>query len=105
MAVLLHAGGVLGLKPYQFTDDFKWFFNQLALHPIQLHLTIFMWLTSLEEGAVPAHVMEYVLGFGFSPSSNVAQRFAEGILWQRRRRVDKYEVAFRAADKDPAPQA
>jgi hypothetical protein len=105
MAVLLHAGGVLGLKLYQFTDDFKWFFNQLALHPSQWHLITFMWLTSLEEDAVLAHVMEYVLGFGLSPSSNVAQRFAEGILWLLRRRVHKDEAALRAADKDPAHQA
>jgi hypothetical protein len=33
MAVLLHASEVLGLPLYEFTDDFKWFFNQLAVHP------------------------------------------------------------------------
>jgi hypothetical protein len=53
MAVLFQAGGVLGLKVYQFMGDFKWFFNQLALHPSHWHLTTFMWLTSLEEDAVP----------------------------------------------------
>jgi hypothetical protein len=105
MAVLLHAGGVLGLKLYQLTDDFKFFFNQLALHPSQWHLTTFLWLSSLEEDAVPAHVMEYVLGFGLSPSSNVAQRFADAIMWLLRRRVDKEDAALRAADPDPEHQA
>ena len=57
MAVLLHAGGVLGLKLYQFTGDCKCFFNLMALHQSKLHLAIFMRLTSLEEGAVPAHVI------------------------------------------------
>jgi len=57
MAVLLHAGGVLGLKLYQFTGDCKCFFNLMALHQSKLHLAIFMRLTSLEEGAIPAHVI------------------------------------------------
>ena len=105
MAVLLHAGSILDLKLYQFTDDFKCFFNQLAVHPSQWHLNTFLWLSSLEEDAVPVHVIEYVLGFGLSPSSNVAQRFAEAILWLLRRRVDKDEAALRAADTDPAHQA
>ncbi|MGA0134817.1 MAG: hypothetical protein ACO3ND_10740, partial [Opitutales bacterium] len=105
LAVLRHAGSVLGLELYQFTDDFKWFFNQLALHPSQWHLSTFLWLSSLEEDRVPVHVIEYVLGFGLRPSSNVAQRFAEAIMWLLRRRVDKDEAAFRAADPDPAHQA
>jgi hypothetical protein len=104
-AVLLRASEVLDLPLYQFTDDFKWIFNQLALHPSQWHLNTSLWLSSLEEYVVAAHVMEYEFGFGLSPSSNVAQRFAEETLRLLRRRVEKDEAALQATDTEPAHQA
>ena len=101
-AILL-AASQCGFGPLVgFTDDFADFFNQLATHPSQWWMSCFVWRPLPGSGEAPPSLpgpltfwVEFRLGFGYSCSSGIAQRFAEALLWQFRREFDAEEdLAF-----------
>lgn len=86
LAVLCHIGALAGLPVYQLTSDVKDFFNQLLLHSREVSA---VGLITLDVEKMLAHqedlrrqepelcfITENVLGFGYVPASNIAQRFA-----------------------------
>ena len=95
MGVLKYAsqqgfGPVLG-----FVDDFADFFNQIATHPSQWWMSCFAWLPLLGMPGRLCFVSEHRLGFGYSASSGIAQRFGEGLLRHFRKEFDaEEEVIF-----------
>ena len=106
VAVLKYAADLWGEDLYCLSDDVKSFFNQFRLHPSELHKSCFLWLDKAAgEDPVPAWISEYVLGFGHSASSGIAQRFAHAVLWLLRRRFDAEEAPLLAAETDPARRA
>ena len=54
---------------------------------------------------VSATTVEYVLGFGRTVSSGIAQRFSHAIIWLLRQRFNAAEAAFSAAGTDPLRRA
>jgi hypothetical protein len=105
LAVLRHIADRLGEEVYVLADDYKSFFNQFATHPSEWWKSCFLWLRSDGAAAAPAWVREHVLGFGLSPSSNIAQRFADAMLWVLEQRVDAAESALSDIDDDPVLRA
>jgi hypothetical protein len=101
MAILLHAATLFGDDTYILVDDFKIFFNQFRLHPSEWWKSTFLWTN---QGS-PAWVVEYVLGFGMGPSSNIAQRFADAIMDLLFQRFDAIEDTLFAAESDPSRRA
>jgi len=81
IATLRYAAVLLGEDLFLFSDDFESYFNQFATHPSEWFKTCFHWLEH-EHGMppAPAWCVEYVLGFGMSPSSYIAKRFANALL-------------------------
>jgi hypothetical protein len=71
-------------------DDFKNFFNQLKLAPEEF------WKCGmvLADLAGPVYASEYIMTFGLRPVSNIAQRFADAILWIFRKRMIAVEEQF-----------
>jgi hypothetical protein len=98
VAILRDAAVVWNEPVYVLSHDFKQFFNQLRTHPSEWFKSCFFWQSS----GSPAWVTEYVLGFGASPSSNIAQRFSHAILWLLAQRFDAEETALFAAESSPA---
>jgi hypothetical protein len=84
MAVLGYASGVWQQPIFLLSDDFVAFFTQFHRHGSELWKSGFFWHLS----GAPAWVVEYVLGFGLVPSSNIAQRFAHALLWILCSRID-----------------
>jgi hypothetical protein len=101
MAILRHAATLFGDDTYILVDDFKSFFNQFRLHPSEWWKSTFLWTN---QGS-PAWVVEYVLGFGMGPSSNIAQRFADAIMDLLFQRFDAIEDTLFAAESDPSRRA
>ena len=97
------AGQVFMEAVYSGTDDIFSFFNQIKLAPSELWKTGLHW-DSLTAGKSPVgtHVVEKVLGFGLSPNSNIAQRFANAIVYMFTKRFDKVEAPFFEMESDPA---
>jgi hypothetical protein len=84
--VLKEAADVLGLSVFIITDDYKSFFNQLRLAPSEYSKTGGMHPPRPgEERASFAY--DTVLGFGIKMASNVAQRFADFLVFVFRRAV------------------
>jgi hypothetical protein len=50
-------------------------------------------------------VVEYVLGFGIGPSSNIARRFADAIMDLLFQRFDDIEDTLFTAESDPPRRA
>ena len=77
---------MLGLSVFIITDDYKSFFNQLRLSPSEYSKTRAMHPSRPgEERASFAY--DTVLGFGIKMASNVAQRFADFLVFIFRRAV------------------
>jgi len=93
-AILIYAGRFVFDEPvYQFSDDIKSFFNQLALAPHELWHSCHVWINA-GEGQRAAVVSERVLGFGIAASSNIAQRLAWAMMDILQRWFDAEEDAL-----------
>ena len=114
LAILRAAGQLLGEPVILLGDDAKDYFNQLAMAPEawnQLGI-VFLTPSELEEHAYTNDfqpragqiffVSERRLGFGMVPSSNIAQRFSEALLFLFRAKMDEEEEAIARADERPA---
>jgi site-specific DNA-cytosine methylase len=96
------AGQVFHEEIFSGTDDVFSFFNQIKLAPSEL------WKTGLHWGDLSSNsnqqgtfIVERVLGFGLSPNSNIAQRFANAIVYIFYNRFDSIEEEFFAQETDP----
>ena len=96
LSVLEYPAQLVGKQVYQKTSDFSNFFNQLALRQDEKYKC--GWLTLALPGseadvndAVLAFVIEHVLGFGCTVSSQVCQRFGEYVLHIFRQRMEELE--------------
>jgi hypothetical protein len=85
---------------YGFSDDFKDYYQQMALAGSQRWVSGLVWqqLNEVERvasgGGVPAYIAEQRLGFDISLSSNLGQRLAELILSVFRTEFDREENAL-----------
>ena len=113
LAILKRAAWLLGEPLYVFGDDFKDYFNQLAMAECELHK---LGIVFLQDGDDPemasgsAHVptaeagqlvfiSELRLGFGTHGASNIAQRFSDALLHLFREDMDAVEApVFDQAD-------
>ena len=102
ITVLKHAASCLGEHVYVFTADAKDYFNQLALAQWVIPHVGLLW-TAFDGHADYSCIAEYSLGFGYSCASNIAQRFAFGILDIFRRAFDADDAGFVDADRRRAP--
>ena len=98
-AVLQSAALVWREPVVAFSDDFKDFFNQLMLAPWCRHCAGFLWRPLSDEHADFTFVVEHSLGFGISMASNIAQRFAYGLMDLFYRVFDAIDAPFLAADR------
>ena len=108
LAILKRAASMLGEPLYVFGDDFKDYFNQLAMAECELHKLGIVFLSEgdvLDGNTVSAHVPQVAgdqlvfiserrLGFGTHGASNIAQRFSDAILHLFREDMDRVEVPF-----------
>lgn len=102
--ILLHAARFVFQEPmFDFTDDAKDYFSQLGLAPSQLWFCCCAWIPN--EGYTPLWVVEQVLGFGVSASSNVAQRLAWALVAIVKRQFDAEEASILDHEKDPVRRA
>ena len=110
LAVLRAAGKAMGMPVYLFGDDAADHFNQLFCSSEEWWLLGVTFVTPSELvrmftndfRASPGGIFfisERRLGFGMTPSSNIAQRFSEALLDIFRRRMDAAE------DETPATSA
>ena len=107
LAILKRAAALLGLAVFIFGDDFKDYFNQLAMAECELHKLNILFLRDDDELAeasaasrVPLSdagqlifISELRLGFGTHPASNIAQRFSDAILSLFREDMDSAEAS------------
>ena len=106
MAVLGHAGSVLGQPVFVLTADAKDFFNQLRLAAWAIHHVGLLWLPLDMTHESFSFVAEHTLGFGITMASNIAQRFANGLIDIFLRAFDEADAPFLDADADtPARRA
>ena len=109
-AVLNHASAVYGEPLFILIADAKDFFNQPMLavwcrHHVGL-LTGLLWLPLDAKHELLTFVVEHSLGFGISMASNIAQRFAYGLMYIFLRAFDDAETPFLAADsRNPTRRA
>jgi hypothetical protein len=100
LVVLSHIGRLLGLPLFLAADDFKNFFNQLKTAPEQWWKCCMV----VSELSKPFFASEYMMTFGVSPASNIAQRFADSILWIFRRRMVVADAPFLEQEAREYPQ-
>ena len=74
-----HAAPCLDEHVYVFTADAKDYFNQLTLALWAMPHVGLLW-TAFDGHVDYSCIAEYMLGFGYSCVSNIAQRFAFGLL-------------------------
>ena len=98
-AVLKYASTVYGEPVFVLTADAKDFFNQLMLAPWCRHCVGLLWRPLSDEHADFTFVVEHSLGFGISMASNIAQRFAYGLMDLFYRVFDAIDAPFLAADR------
>jgi len=91
----MHVAAIVHEPVFAMADDFKNFFNQLKLAP-EDYWKCGMVLSDL---AGPVYAAEYIMTFGLRPASNIAQRFADAILWVFRRRMIQAEIPFLEAEE------
>ena len=103
---------MLGEPVYVIGDDFKDYFNQLAMAPSELHKVGTVFLAEAGDlplsGGEPAEgtdqlvfVSERRLGFGTHGASNIAQRFSDALVdWYR----EDMDVADAEARQGAGPQ-
>ena len=58
----------------------------------------------VSEMGKPFFAYEYMTTFGVSPASNIAQRFADAILWIFRKRTTVVDAPFLAQDAEAHPE-
>jgi hypothetical protein len=97
LAVLGYAASVTGEQVYLISEDFEAFFTQFHRHGSEFWKSGFFW----HEMGAPRWVVEYVLGFGLVPSSNIAQRFAHAMMWLLRARISADQAALDGAEVRP----
>lgn len=104
-AILLDAAAVFGEPILTLTDDVADFFNHLGVATAELPNVCLLWLRPDGEGvAAGGHVVvsESRLGFGLSPSSNIAQRLSTTVVQIASRCFDDEELPrFEAMLADP----
>ena len=106
VAVLRLAADLWGEDLFLLSEDFKGWFNQFAVHPSEWFKQTFLWLRRSTTGQpIPSWLVEYVMGFGMSSSSGIAQRFSDALLWLLLRRFDASEGALLDAETDPVRRA
>ena len=100
LSVLLGAARLLEEPIYIFGDDAKDYFSQLAISSEDWWKLGVVFLRPPAEGELSRHdvgrlffVSERRLGFGAKPSSNIAQRFSEALLYMLRQDMDAAEAA------------
>ena len=86
MRVLQEAAQLLGLQIYCICDDYKSFFNQLRLSPSEYCKTGAVHPPRKGQQSV-AYGYDKVLGFGIKMASNVAQRFADFLVYIFRKTI------------------
>ena len=105
-AVLRYAADLWGEDLFLISEDFKGWFNQFAVHPSDWFKQTFLWLRRGPLGEIiPTWLVEYVMGFGMSNSSGIAQRFSDALLWLLLLRFDVSEGALLDSETDPARRA
>jgi hypothetical protein len=97
LAILLYAGEIWKEPVFLLSDDLVGYFTQIHRHGSELWKSGFFW----HKLGAPAWVVEYVLGFGQVPNSNIGQRAADAFLWILMRRVAAVEASFMAAETCP----
>ena len=102
VTVMKHAASCPDEHVYVFTANAKDYFNQLALALWVMPHVGLLW-TAFGGHVDYSCIAEYSLGFGYSCASNIAQRFAFGILDIFRREFDADDASFVAADRRRAP--
>jgi site-specific DNA-cytosine methylase len=105
--IILYAANQIFNEPvYSGTDDVFSFFNQIKLAPSEIWKTGLHW-SNLTQDKAPwgTFVVEKVLGFGLSPNSNIAQRFANAIVYMFCKRFDMIEDHLLSQEQDPAKLA
>ena len=101
--ILQHIARKAGLPCFVFAFDFKYYFHQLFLRYGEWWLAGALMPERMRADGVPealVAVVEMVLSMGTSPSSQIAQRFANAILWVLFRRMDEADAPHR--DGEPA---
>lgn len=96
LAVLKRPGEVMGAPVYSIGNDFKDYFNQLAIAIPDLHKLgiVFLAKEGDTDGIPPGsliYISEKRLGFGIHGASNVAQRFSDAFLDLFREDMDDAE--------------
>ena len=97
-AVLKYAAAVYEEPLFILTADAKDFFNQLMLAVWCRHHVGLFWLSLDAQHELYTFIVEHSLGFGISMASNIAQRFAYGLMYIFLRAFDDAEAPFLAAD-------
>lgn len=92
-AILRSAADAAGEPLFVITDDFADFFNQLVLRASELW-KIGLLTVPFDKLAIvePVFISEQVLGFGLSPASNIAQRWAYAIMAMLGEKMDELEA-------------
>ena len=98
IAVLRYAADLFGEELILISDDFKCYFNQFRTHPSEWFKAAFLWIEDALGLAAPIWVVEYVLGFGLTAASGIAQRFSHALLWVLAMRFDAEEAALPELD-------
>ena len=100
-AILADIAWRAGLPIYTFAFDFKYFFHQLFVRYGEWWIAGSLMPSKLREGGASealVAIVERVLSMGTSPSSQIAQRFANAVLWVLFRRMDAAEELHSAAE-------
>jgi len=103
--ILWNIARAAGQPLFVFAFDFKYYFHQLYLRYGEWWLAGSVMPARLRQDGVPdtlVTIVEMVLSMGTSPSSQIAQRFANAMLWALFRRMDAAEVDAAAAEAEPA---
>jgi hypothetical protein len=89
LSVLMNAAEELGEPVFFFTDDASSFFNQMKLAPSEFSRCQTL-LYDYHKNLMVL-VQEYVMAFGLTPASNIAQRLAHMIVSVIRKNFDEVE--------------
>lgn len=102
-SILRHIGDLTQQPLVAWTDDLKDFFNQLKLHPSELHRMCFNWQDLDDPDGTLKTIVETVLGFGHVFASNIAQRFSNAVVQIFLAEFDKMDAPFLEADRARYP--
>jgi hypothetical protein len=103
--VLRRAAEVWKEPFFNFTDDAKDYYMHLRLHPTVVPFSCLLWtplsMSQADRDNFVAFIVETVLGFGISASSNIAQRLSWALIKALRAIMDAAEKPFFDKEKDP----